>query len=105
VGTLIRRSLHAEIGPYSRRFPIAADTYFLLQVEQRKMQVAYIDTVAGCFGASGASSQDTLGALCESWRANVEVRGSFWPQLPMFAVRLLVNGPRIARQLASRAIR
>jgi glycosyltransferase involved in cell wall biosynthesis len=105
VGTLIRRSLHDEIGLYSRRFPIAADTQFLLQVAQRHKRFAYIDTAAGRFGGGGASSNDTLGALCESWRAHVEIRGTFWLQLPVFAARLLINGPRIARQVGRRAAR
>lgn len=97
VGTLIRRSLHEEIGPYSRKYPISADTHFLLQVAHRNKRFAYVESVVGTFGTGGTSSRDTLGALCESWRANVAVRGNYWLQLPLFVLRLLVNGRRIAR--------
>lgn len=97
VGSLIRKSLHTEIGPYSRRFPIAADTYFLLQVAQRKKRFAYLNEPVGSFGTVGLSSADTLGALTESWRANVAVHGRFWLHLPLFLVRLLANAARIAR--------
>lgn len=97
VGSLIKRSLHDEIGPYSRRFPIAADTYFLLQVAQGKKRFAYLDRPVGSFGTAGLSSADTLGALTESWRANVAVRGRFWLQLPLFLARLVANGARIGR--------
>ena len=103
VGSLIRKSLHEEIGPYSRRFPIAADTYFLLQVAQRQKRFAYLSEPVGSFGAAGLSSGDTLGALTESWRANVEVRGRFWLQLPLFLARLVANGGRIVRGAGGRS--
>ena len=102
VGTLIRRSLHDEIGVYSRRYPIAADTYFLLQIAQRGKRFDYIDDVVGRFGTAGASSNDTLGALCESWRAHVAVHGRYWLHLPLFIARLLANGVRIARATQKR---
>jgi glycosyltransferase involved in cell wall biosynthesis len=102
VGTLIRRSLHDELGLYSRRYPIAADTLFLLEAERAGKRFVHLDAVVGSFGTAGASSADTLGALCESWRANVAVRGRYWLQLPLFVLRLLVNGPRIVRSTARR---
>jgi glycosyltransferase involved in cell wall biosynthesis len=102
VGTLIRRSLHDELGLYSKRYPIAADTLFLLEAERAGKRFARLDTVTGSFGTAGASSADTLGALCESWRASVAVRGRYWLQLPLFVLRLLVNGPRIARSTTRR---
>jgi glycosyltransferase involved in cell wall biosynthesis len=102
VGTLVRRSLHDELGLYSRRYPIAADTLFLLEAERARKRFASVGDVVGRFGTSGASSVDTLGGLCESWRASVAVRGHYWLQLPLFVLRLLVNGPRIARRAARR---
>lgn len=105
VGSLIRRSLHDEIGLYSGRFPIAADTFFLLQALTRGKRFAYLDRVVGTFGMAGTSSADTLGALCDSWRANVAVQGRYWLQLPLFILRLLANGPRIARSVRKRQAR
>jgi glycosyltransferase involved in cell wall biosynthesis len=102
VGSLIRRSLHDELGLYSKRFPIAADTHFLLRAAHSGKRFAYIDTPVGRFGSAGASSTDTLGALCESWRAGVAVQGRYWLTLPLFVLRLLVNGPRIARAARKR---
>jgi hypothetical protein len=32
----------------------------------------------------------------------VAVRGRYWLQLPLFVLRLLVNGPRIVRRTAKR---
>ena len=105
VGSLIRRSLHDEIGLYSRHYPIAADTFFLLQALTRGKRFAYLYHVVGTFGTAGTSSADTLGALCDSWRANVAVRGRYWLQLPLFILRLLTNGPRIARSAGRRSVR
>jgi glycosyltransferase involved in cell wall biosynthesis len=103
VGSLIRKSLHEEIGPYSRRFPIAADTYFLLQVAQRDKRFAYLSAPVGSFGSAGLSSRDPLGALTESWLANVAVRGRLWLLLPLFLARLVVNRGRIARGSVGRS--
>ena len=103
VGSLIRKSLHDEIGPYSQRFPIAADTYFLLQVAQRQKRFVYLDEAVGSFGTTGLSSGDTLGALTESWRATVAVQGRLWLHLPVFLARLVANRARIARGLGRRS--
>ena len=98
VGSLIRRSLHEEIGWYSRRYPIAADTLFLLQVAERGKRFAYVPDILGRFGVEGISSGDTLGALCESFRAHVEVRGRLVQNALLLLVRLLRNSRRIKAQ-------
>jgi glycosyltransferase involved in cell wall biosynthesis len=95
VGSLFRRSLHEEFGLYSPRFPIAADTFFLLCLIKGGKKFTRLNEPVGQFGTSGLSSQDTLGALCESWRANVAVRGHFWLQLPLFLLRLMANWKRV----------
>ena len=99
VGSLIKRSLHREIGLYSNRYPIAADTYFLLQVWRRDKQFAYLPQTVGTFGTTGLSSGDTLGALCESFRANVEVRGRLFLHVTLLLARIIANRARIAAGL------
>ncbi|RYG31233.1 MAG: glycosyltransferase [Burkholderiales bacterium] len=101
VGTLMRRDLHQRLGWYSRRYPIAADTFFLLRAVEAGCRFIEIDKPVGRFGRDGVSSVDVLGALCESLRANIEVRGQLLLQLAMFAVRLIRNYPRIARRLSA----
>lgn len=98
VGTLIRRALHDEIGDYSRRYPIAADSHFLLQAWRRGKRFAYVPQVLGRFGRDGLSSGDTLGALCESFRARVEVCGGLLPQSVLLLARLARNAGRIEAQ-------
>lgn len=106
VGCLIRRSLHAEFGPYSRRFPIAADTFFLLKLlDAGKRFHLLADRVVGIFGTNGASSKDRLGALVESFRVNVETRGNLAIHLAFFVVRVIRNAPEIIAQLRRARLR
>jgi glycosyltransferase involved in cell wall biosynthesis len=96
VGALIRRALHKEVGPYSRKLPIAADTMFLLQVHRAGKRVIGLDAPVGQFGSAGVSSTDVLGSLSESLRAHVAVRGH-WPWFfTLFVLRVLKNWRRIA---------
>lgn len=95
VGALIRRDLHDEIGFYSHRFPIAADTYFLLHAAKAGKSVAMVEQVVGRFATGGLSGRDLLGALSESYRANVEVRGGLLKYTLMLGLRVLKNRRRI----------
>jgi glycosyltransferase involved in cell wall biosynthesis len=101
VGTVIRRDLHQRLGMYSRRFPIAADTYFLLKAVAAGCRFVHIDEPVGRFGRHGVSSTDVLGALCESFRAHVEVQGRLPLQLLLFGLRLVRNYRRITRAVAA----
>ena len=102
VGTLIRTDLHREVGPYSRRFPISADTYFILQAWKARKRFYCFDEPVGVFGTSGTSSNDTLGGLCESFRANVEVRGYLLIHLFLLVLRIIKNSRRIGKALILR---
>jgi len=97
VGSLIRRSLHNELGFYSRRLPIAADTLFLLSALKAGKRFEYLDEIVGSFGTSGVSSSDTLGALTESMRAHIQVDGRWLLHVSLFFLRLLRNAHRIRR--------
>ena len=102
VGSLIKTRLHQELGLYSRRFPISADTYFLLQVRKAGKSFYYFHEPVGAFGTTGVSSNDTLGGLCESFRANTEVRGFLAIHMFLLVLRVLKNSIRINRALARR---
>lgn len=102
VGTLIRTELHKEVGPYSRRFPISADTYFILQAWKKGKQFHCFYKPVGIFGTGGTSSNDTLGGLCESFRANVEVRGYLLIHLFLLVLRIIKNSRRIGKAMILR---
>ena len=102
VGALIKTELHQELGLYSRRFPIAADTYFFLQVWKAGKSVYSFPEPVGTFGSAGVSGTDTLGGLCESFRANAEVRGYLVVHLLLLVFKIMKNSPRIRKDLARR---
>jgi glycosyltransferase involved in cell wall biosynthesis len=64
VGTLIKTSLHNTVGPYSRRFPIAADRYFILKTIERyggSVQAeAFEAGIYSCAGTSGVHYYEAL---------------------------------------------
>ena len=98
VGALIRRQLHAQHGDYSRKFPIAADTYFLLQLQRAGARFVHLEEPAGHFGTEGVSGTDLLGALTESFRANALVRGHWLLHFGLFTLRVLRHARRIGQQ-------
>lgn len=102
VGSLIKIKLHEELGLYSRRFPIAADTYFFLLAWKAGKRVYSFPEPVGTFGSAGVSGTDTLGGLCESFRANAEVRGHLVVHLLLLVLRVMKNSARIRWDLARR---
>jgi glycosyltransferase involved in cell wall biosynthesis len=101
-GSLIKTALHREFGLYSARFPIAADTYFFLHVWRAGKSVYHFNIPVGTFGNLGVSGADTLGGLCESFRANAEVRGYLFVHLILLVLRIMKNSNRITRDLVRR---
>lgn len=102
VGTLIRIALHNELGLYSRRFPISADTYFFLLAGKSGKSFYYFSEPVGIYGTDGLSSNDTLGGMCESFRANAEVRGFWGVHMFLLVLRVIKNSARINQALARR---
>lgn len=96
VGTVIRKQLHATHGYYSLRYPIAADTLFLRKVVRAPgTKIKILPNVAGRFGMDGHSSEDRLGTLTDSFRANVAAGENLFLQWFLFSLRLIKNLPRI----------
>lgn len=101
VGSVYRKSLHDEpkIGPYSRRFPIAADQLFILRAVNFGARVAVGDFIAGDFGSTGMSSTDPAGMLTEFFRVQMEVEGNGkCLQVFLLVLRLVKNLPALIRQ-------
>lgn len=101
VGALILKALHDELGYYSKRFPIAADTHFFLKAWRADKVFIRLDEPAGAFGTAGMSSTDVLGALTEYMRVNVEVRQYWLLHFSLFVLRVLKNIRRIGNQRKS----
>lgn len=94
VGCLIRTGLHATYGYYSRRFPIAADQYFIKTAVRGGARVVSVDFVAGEYGC-GISSTDVAGTLSEIFRVQLQTERSKLVQLLLYLARLLKNYSRL----------
>jgi glycosyltransferase involved in cell wall biosynthesis len=104
VATLIRRSLHDRFKYYSRRFPIAADQYFLKAAcASPQTKWASASFVAGNYAVDGVSGADTAGALTEFFRVQLETESCRVLQCILFVLRLIRHLPTVVRNAASRS--
>jgi len=89
LATAFRTDLHAKFGFYSRRFPIAADSLFVLQACKGGATRAEADFVAGRIGRHGVSYTDWAGAATELFRVQLMVGCSLIPQVLLLLLRIL----------------
>ncbi len=100
VGLAIKRSLHEQVGYYSRKLPIAADQFFIQKAMQMGARLSAHEFVAGYFDShGGASSQDVLGTLLEGYRVQLALGESKWLQTVLLLVRLIKNWRHLGRGL------
>ena len=100
VGLAIKRSLHEQVGYYSRKLPIAADQLFIQKAMQMGARLSSHEFVAGYFDShGGASSQDVLGTLLEGYRVQLALGESKWVQTTLLLVRLIKNWRHLGRGL------
>lgn len=95
MGALMRRDLHARFGEYSRKFPIAADQYFIKRAAQGGARIVVRDFCAGTFGTGGVSSVDAAGTLTEFLRVQLATESGKALQLLLFFLRVLKNYRRL----------
>jgi len=101
VGCLIRKSLHKQFGYYSRRYPIAADTEFLLNSYLNGATLAKIYRVVGKFTA-GHYGRDSLGCHIENFKIQVESGSSLFLESILFFKRIFQDYRRITIQIHNR---
>ena len=98
VGTLIRRSLHDRFGYYSRRFPVAADMYFIKTACMGPgVRVHQADFVAGEHGKAGVSSVDKAATFCDCFRVQLETERGKLLQILLFILKLIWRMPALIR--------
>lgn len=94
VGSLIRRALHERFGEYSRRFPVAADMYFLKKACQSSRTILHrADFVAGEHGAGGVSSVDKAATFCDCFRVQLETEPKKLLQITLFVAKIIWRIP------------
>ena len=91
VGTMFRKSLHEKNGYYSKRFPIAADQYFILKSIKNGAAVKFKDELVGMQRLVGVSSIDKLGTNTERFRIQVEVGYNKYVQFVLLVLRIFKN--------------
>jgi glycosyltransferase involved in cell wall biosynthesis len=90
VGTLFKKSLHEQFGYYSRRFPIAADQYFLKRACMAPgVRVEAANFVAGHYSVQGVSGSDIPGTMSEFFRVQLETERHPGLQVVLYGLRLL----------------
>lgn len=96
VGSIFRKSLHNQFGYYSRKFPIAADQFFVLKSARNNKNIKVLDTIVGEFNLIGVSHVDLLGATTEAYRVQVSVGFNKYTQTIIFFLRLLRRFSKIS---------
>lgn len=90
VGTLVRRTLHDRFGYYSRRFPVAADMYFIKNAcMSPDVHIHRADFVAGEHGKTGVSSVDKAATFCDCFRVQLETERWKLPQIILFVAKVI----------------
>ncbi len=89
VGSVFRKNLHDFHGYYSRRFPIAADQYFIMKSIDNGASVNFVDVIVGKHNLIGVSSLDSLGAMTEWYRVMISLDCNKFLHTFMFIGRLL----------------
>lgn len=99
LGVAIARALHDRVGFYSRRFPIAADQFFIKKAMAAGATLLPCpDFIAGEFDRGGVSSTDYFGTLCEFTRIQLETEERPVAQLLLFIARVIRHLPQIVRR-------
>ncbi len=89
LGTAFRKDLHLKYGRYSRKYPIAADQFFVLKACLGGARRHVGDFVAGEMGRGGVSSTDRIGNATEVFRLQIENGSSMFIQTLLLLARLL----------------
>jgi len=106
VGSLIRRSLHDRFGYYSRRFPVAADMYFIKSVcMSPDIHLHFADFIAGEHGKTGVSSIDKAATFCDCFRVQLETE--YWKslQILIFLLKLIWRWRELVRAPSTKSTR
>lgn len=99
LGTAFRRNLHDRFGFYSRKFPIAADSLFVLQACLGGATRYDAGFVAGVIGSNGVSEMDWAGAATELFRVQLLVGRGLVPQVFLLLLRIIKGSSAGVRRL------
>jgi glycosyltransferase involved in cell wall biosynthesis len=105
LATAFRRSLHEKHGWYSRRFPIAADTLFVLSACKGGATRHVAGFEAGHVGGGGVSTIDWAGSATELFRVQLIVGCALLPQIFLLLLRIVKGSIPGVRKLHDKLLR
>jgi hypothetical protein len=105
LGTAIKKSLHERFGFYSHRFPIAADSLFLLRACKGGATRNIAPFTAGALGMGGVSGSDRIGSATELFRVQLLLGRALIPQLLLLLLRILKASSSGVRSLHDALLR
>ncbi|MDB4805028.1 glycosyltransferase [bacterium] len=105
IGTAFRKELHDRFGLYSKKFPIAADSLFVIQACKGGATRCELDFVAGEIGTQGISAVDWAGSATELFRVQLITGGSVPVQTILLILRILKGASMFVRALHNVVLR
>jgi hypothetical protein len=97
VGTAFKKELHDQFGFYSRKFPIAADSLFIITACKGGAICCDLEFVAGEIGSEGVSAVDWAGSATELFRVQVITGGSVITQTLLLVLRIIKGANSFVR--------
>jgi len=99
IGMLFKKTLHDTFGPYSRRFPMLADGYFLKRLITSDAVFVDANFIAGNFSDGGMSSVNKLQTLTETWHVQMLTERFKLIQTLMFIGKVIWRYPSVIKEL------
>lgn len=73
VGCCIKKSVHNEVGLYSKKYWACADAHFIMKSFYSGVKIRYVnDVIVGEYGVSGESAVYAISAMCGIFRIQTE---------------------------------
>ncbi|MEK9568316.1 MAG: glycosyltransferase [Paracoccaceae bacterium] len=89
VGTAFKKELHERFGLYSSKFPIAADSLFIIKACKGGATLCKLEFVAGEIGIEGVSAVDWAGSATELFRVQLICGESLFIQTILLILRII----------------
>lgn len=90
-GTIIKKSIHKEMGSYDERYIILADTKFIIDCYLKKYKFKYLKEIASEIGVYGISKKKNRLAYLELFRILEEFNFNRFINLLFLNLRLIIH--------------
>lgn len=99
LGTAFNKELHNRFGFYSKNFPIAADSLFVIRTCRAGVARYESNFVAGEIGTDGISATDWAGSATEIFRVQIIEGGSVTIQTMIMLLRIIKGASSVVKTL------